>query len=240
MNVILLERTDFISTERVRFSGRRLAHLHNVLRAQVDDELIVGEVDGMLGTGRLTELSDHVAELDVRLDRTPPAPLPFKLILALPRPPSLRKVLSQASALGIKSIWLIHSRRVEKSFWQSSGLEPEALRKQLLLGLEQAGDTILPQITLQKRFKPFVEDELETIVGSGRLLLADGEAEHPCPGNLDEALTLVVGPEGGFIPYEIETLQAHGARPVSLGPRALRVETAVVALISRLSPLKLL
>ena len=44
---------------------------------------------------------------------------------------------------------------------------------------------------------------------------------------------LVVGPEGGFVPRELETLAAAGARTVGLGPRALRVETAVVALLAR-------
>lgn len=54
---------------------------------------------------------------------------------------------------------LLNSYRVE-SFWQTPFLEPEAIREQLILGLEQARDSVLPEVIIEKRFKPFVEDRL--------------------------------------------------------------------------------
>ena len=56
----------------------------------------------------------------------------------------------------------------------------------------------------------------------------------PCPRGLDEAVTLAIGPEGGWIPYEIDLLANAGLQPVQLGARILRVETAVTALLARL------
>ncbi len=233
MNLILLEPEDYLEAGRVRLRGRRHEHVHGILRAAVGDELLVGELDGKRGRGRVLRLDGASVELEVRLDRAPPAALDIDLVLALPRPPSLRKVLQQATAMGVKRFWLIHSRRVEKSFWQSTGLEAKALGEQLRLGLEQAGDTVLPRVEFRRRFKPFVEDELREVSGSRPVLLADPGGAR-LTGADATACTLIVGPEGGFIPFEVDLLRERGARTVSLGERVLRVETAVVALLSKL------
>ena len=134
----------------------------------------------------------------------------------------------------MKEIILLNSWRVEKSFWESPALEPAALREQLLLGLEQGGDTVLPRLELRRRFKPFVEDALPALLASSRGLVAHPRAATPCPRAVTAHVTLAIGPEGGFIPSEVEALQRAGCQPVSLGPRPLRVEQAVPALLGRL------
>jgi len=220
MNLILLEPEDFTARGRARLGGRRLVHVRDQIRAVPGDVLRVGELGGMLGQGRILSLSDGELELEVQLDAAPPPPSPVSLVLALPRPPSLRKVLQQATAMGVKRFFLLHSQRVEKSYWQSSGLAADAIRRQLLLGLEQSRDTILPELQLRRRFRPFIEDELPSLLERGRGLV----------------VTLVVGPEGGFLAREIEQLEAQGVECVGLGDRVLRVETAVVALLARIAP----
>ena len=54
--------------------------------------------------------------------------------------------------------------------------------------------------------------------------------------DLQEPAVLTVGPEGGFTDYETEVWQAAGAELVTMGPRILRSEVAVPALIGRLYP----
>ncbi|MEZ7859603.1 MAG: RsmE family RNA methyltransferase, partial [Porticoccaceae bacterium] len=148
----------------------------------------------------------------------------------------LRRTLQTIAAMGVKTLYLVNSSRVEKSFWQTPMLRPEAVQEQLIFGLEQARDTVMPKIYLRKLFKPFVEDELGGIIAGSRALVAHPTTEMPCPINCQTAVTLAVGPEGGFIPFEVEKLNEIGFEPVHLGPRILRVETAVPALISRLFP----
>ena len=234
MNLILLHNEDFISAGRVRLTGRRLEHVSQVHRAVLGDELRVGKVDGLLGCGKVSALNEHYLELDVVLDQSPPPPLPITLILALPRPKMLKRVLQSVSSLGVKNIYLLNSYRVDKSFWSSPLLTPEKLREQLLLGLEQARDTTVPQIILCQRFKPFVEDELPKVSAGTTAYVAHPGVEQFCPHGLDGKMTLAIGPEGGFIPYEVEKLQECGFIPISLGERILRVETAVPVLLSRL------
>ncbi len=136
--------------------------------------------------------------------------------------------------MGVKRLVLLNSYRVEKSYWQSPVVQKETLREQLILGLEQARDTVLPEVLLRQRFKPFVEDELPALAEGTLPLLAHPVAEGDCPRRVEGPVTLAVGPEGGFIPYEVEKLVECGFQTVSLGERILRVETAVPALLGRL------
>jgi RsmE family RNA methyltransferase len=235
MNLVLLLPDDEIDHEgRVRLRGRRLRHVLDVHRAAVGDELRVGLLGGRIGTGRVVLLTPEALEMKVCLEREPPVPLPLTLILALPRPKALRRVLRTASSMGVKRIVLLNARRVEKSYWQSPYLEAKAMDEQLLLGLEQARDTILPEILTRPRFKPFVEDELPGLARDTLALVAHPTASAECPRNVGRAVTLAVGPEGGFIPFEVEKLAGCGFTPIRLGERILSTETAVPALLARL------
>ena len=234
MNLLLLEEADFISADRVVLRDRRLKHMQEVHRSEVGDSLRVGRVGGLLGSAELLRLEPREAELSVAFDREPPAKLPLTLVLALPRPKMLRRVFQTVATMGVQKVILVNSYRVEKSFWQTPFLEPAAIREQLILGLEQARDSVLPEIVIEKRFKPFVEDRLPAIV-DGTLGLVGHPGDFPaCPRAVEQPVTLAIGPEGGWIPYEVELLRASGLNPVQLGERILRVETAVTALLARL------
>jgi RsmE family RNA methyltransferase len=234
VNLLLLEDADFIASDRVVLRDRRLKHMQEVHRSEVGDSLRVGRVGGLLGSAELLRLEPREAELSVVFDREPPAKLPLTLILALPRPKMLRRVFQTIATMGVPKVILVNSYRVEKSFWQTPFLEPAAIREQLILGLEQARDSVLPEIVIEKRFKPFVEDRLPAIV-DGTLGLVGHPGDFPaCPRAVEQPVTLAIGPEGGWIPYEIDLLRASGMNPVQLGERILRVETAVTALLARL------
>ncbi|MEB0094133.1 16S rRNA (uracil(1498)-N(3))-methyltransferase [Pseudomonas sp. CCI1.2] len=234
MNLLLLEDADFISADRVVLRDRRLKHMQEVHRAVVGDTLRVGQLGGLLGSAELMRLENHEAELRISLDRAPPAKLPLTLLLALPRPKMLRRVFQTIATMGVPRVILLNSYRVEKSFWQTPFLEPEAIREQLILGLEQARDSVLPEIIIEKRFKPFVEDRLPQLV-EGTLGLVGHPGDYPaCPRGIAQPVTLAIGPEGGWIPYEVDLLNKAGLQPVQLGERILRVETAVTALLARL------
>lgn len=229
MNLILLFDDDFVGESRVRLAGRRLEHVTNVHRAALGDELTVGVAGGRIGRGVITRLDDTL-EMQVTLDRDPPPPLPLTLILAVPRPKVLNRVIAGATSLGVKRILLINAWRVEKSYWKSPRMSADNLRAQSILGLEQARDTILPVIEQHRLFRPFVEEE----TFEGLKLVAHPIAARECPREVARHVTLAIGPEGGFIAAELESLQRAGFEAVTLGERILRVETAVAALIARL------
>jgi RsmE family RNA methyltransferase len=229
VNLVLLEPRELRADGTARVEGRRAAHVAGVLGAAPGDRIQVGVVGGRMGGAEVIGVAPSAVTLRPELDRDPPPPAPVSLLLALPRPKILRRVLQASAAMGVKRLVLLGSWRVEKSYWGSPHLAPDAIREELLLGLEQGRDTVLPEVTLRRLFKPFVEDELAATFPEPARLLA-----HPAGAPPLEALSpagpravLAVGPEGGFTAFEAEELRRRGFEAFSLGPRVLRVDAAV-------------
>ncbi|KZX59432.1 16S rRNA (uracil(1498)-N(3))-methyltransferase [Halioglobus sp. HI00S01] len=234
MNLLLFSRSELGSDGLLSVDDGRLQHLLEVHGKEVGDTVRIGEINGRMGHGKVLSINTEVAVLEPTLDQLPPAKLPLILVLALPRPKMLRRILRAVAEFGVAELHLINSLRVEKSFWQTPVLDPDTIREYLLQGLEQSRDTVLPPVSCHRRFKPFVEDLLPDLVRGRQSLLAHPGNYPPCPRSIDSGTLLVVGPEGGFIPYEVAKLEAAGCKTVSLGPRILRVENAVTSLLGRL------
>ncbi|HFQ90425.1 MAG TPA: 16S rRNA (uracil(1498)-N(3))-methyltransferase [Desulfobulbus sp.] len=237
MNLLLFAE-DELRDGRLRLSGRRAGHIRTILRLQPGDTLRLGMINGRRGEGRILRMSGQEVELRVRLDHEPPPRPSLELILALPRPIMLQRILKQATVMGVARIHLVRASRVEKSFFHTPVLRPEKIRSLLVEGLEQAMDTRLPGVEVHHRFRPFVEDVVPGLAGR-RLLahpgvrsgLADVFARRRADG---EGILLAVGPEGGWSDYEVERFREQGFAAFSMGPRILHVDTAVVALLAQL------
>jgi 16S rRNA (uracil1498-N3)-methyltransferase len=229
VNLILLDPVELGPGGEVRLEGRRAAHVLEVLRPAPGDRLQVGVAGGLLGTGEVVALAPGSVTLRVLLDRLPPPRAPVDLLLALPRPKILRKVLHAAAAMGVGRLVLLGSWRVEKSYFGSPLLAPDAIADELRLGLEQGRDTVAPEVQVRRFFKPFVEDELEAAFPDAQRLLAHPAAAAPLEAVAPRAprAVVAVGPEGGWTPYEADALARHGFESFSLGPRVLRVDAAV-------------
>jgi RsmE family RNA methyltransferase len=242
VNFLLLEPGEVEAGGGAVLRGRRAEHVRTVLRAHAGQVLRAGLVDGP--TGRATVLA--VDEDEVRVQcawaaaaaSSEPADV---LLLAVPRPKVLLRMLAHAAALGFTRIVLFRSWRVEKSHLQSSAMDAEAQRAQLLAGLEQSGRTHLPVVQYFPLFKPMVEDELDGLaLPPGRFVAHPGAATPTAALALaaTDAFALAVGPDGGFLAYEVDALAARGFLPVSCGARALRTEVALAVLAGQLALLR--
>jgi len=227
MNLLLLLPDELAPDGTARLTGARLRHLREVLGVGPGSTVRTGVLGGLVGTAEVLALTDAEAVLRTTLDRPPPARPGVDLVLALPRPKALRRVLAASASLGVDRLFLVAAARVEKSYFSSPVLTPERMRKHLLDGLEQAQDTLPPEVHVEPRFRPFVEDRLDALLGLGeRWLLHPGNdgPERPSP---EGRLALAVGPEGGWVPFERTLLEARGFRPLGFGMRTLRTETIV-------------
>eukprot|EP00434_Breviolum_minutum_P003397 symbB.v1.2.002987.t2/scaffold159.1/size291531/6 len=166
-------------------------------------------------------------------------PVQKHLLLAIPRPAQLERLLPRVAQLGVGHVILCNASKVDARYFRSHVMEPEYLRKFLALGLAGAEDPMMPTIT--------VEPNLQDLLEAGRLQqIIPGKVSrvvaHPMPLNDEESVAatteewdqvlIAIGPEAGWEESELEMFAAADFRAVSLGPRILRSEVATVAALA--------
>lgn len=234
MNLILFKANELNANSQLTLSDQRFKQIHDIHRSQINDTVKVGELNGLIGTGLITAIDNTQVTLTVSLHSAPLPKLPLTIVLALPRPKMIRRIFRTIAELGVERLIIINSYKVEKSFWQSPALDNAKVQQYLIDGLQQSKDSVLPHVEFHKRFKPFVEDELPSIINNTKALLAHPATGESCPHQLNETITLAIGPEGGFTDYEAGKLQSIGFQGIHLGERILKVENALTTLIAKL------
>ncbi|MBK5255647.1 MAG: 16S rRNA (uracil(1498)-N(3))-methyltransferase [Vicinamibacteria bacterium] len=241
MNLVILDPGELSAGGKVRLSGPRAAHLLQVLRVKDGQTVRVGVLNGALGAATVRSVGDETVDLTCVLDARPPRPQRVDLLLAVPRPKVMRRLWAQLAALGVRRIILTNAERVERPYFDTHVLTPQCYRPLLIEGLQQARDTLLPAVSIHRRFKVLIEDELDVIdEGAGLRLVADPDA-GPSVSEIVSArlgpepearVLLAIGPEGGWNAFELGLLQAHRFHHVGMGSRTLRTDTACLALLA--------
>lgn len=246
MNIILLDRKEIIG-DLVTLRDRRAEHIVKVLRVSQNDRVTVGIINGKVGYGIIKELEKHQpyhVKLKVILDKIPDTPAPFDIMLALPRPIVFKRIINHLTALGVNHVFVVNAAKVEKSYWESSMVTESGWRLYMREGLEQAVDTRLVEFTFHRGFRPFVEEVIPAITNRyAQMLVAHPESDHDLARVYragKNPVLMAIGPEGGWNEYELEQMRTRGFDQFSLGPRILRVETAVTAVHASITLLRTL
>jgi len=239
MNLLLLDPADFQGDGRVVVSGRRAAHVASVVRPAAGDKLLIGVVDGRKGVGVVLACGPNELVLEPRLDpELEPVP-PIDLLLALPRPKALRRLLTDIACLGVGTLHLTNAWRVERAYFASPALAPEAVDADLRRGLEQARATHRPRVVVHHRLMAFLDDTLPDLAPGARLLAHPQASRGLAAGDVaGERVLIAIGPEGGWIEREVATFLERGFTAFTLGPRVLRTEAAVPAIFGWISALR--
>ena len=247
MNLILFAANEIKSDGTVSLKDRRSEHILSILGCKPGDTIRAGVINGAVGTAEILAIKGKGKKAEINLSFTAEGSSVVQptvdLILGLVRPIMLKKILAQAASLGVGRIFLINANRVEKSFFGAGLLNDEKYRTYLIEGLEQAKDTYLPQVSIHERFRPFIGDFIPSVVSSYKKMLVahpDGEIDmrQAVAGGTEGRILLAVGPEGGWVDFEIDKFIAQSFVPVSMGSRVLRTDTAVVALLAQLMVLR--
>jgi RsmE family RNA methyltransferase len=235
VNLILIDPSELDAAGSARLTDGRAAHLRDVLHAAVGDHVRVGVIDGSRGVGTVVAIGEDAVVIRCVLERDPPPRPSVDLLLALPRPKVMRRLWAQLSALGVDRIILTNAERVERDYFGAHSLDVRVYRPLFIEGLQQARDTRVPRVSVHKRFKVLIEDELDQMCPDDVRLVAHPGVDTPASSRLRAdggRVLLAVGPEGGWNEFELTLLETHGFLSVGMGSRSLRSDTACIALVA--------
>lgn len=242
MNIIILFESDKQKDGSYCLADSRAEHIRTILKSHINDRLEIGILNGSRGSAVVKSIdSSQVVLSDIQFKDTNLPKIIVDIIVALPRPQTVKKVLFTSAMMGVRNIFFIRSNRVEKSFFHSPLLEGENLREHLIEGLQQGKNTMLPNVFIHEKFKPFFEDSLQEFYAerneSPLMLLPDLEAVEMLSkiyNKKEKHLLIAIGPEGGWVPFETEMMESLGFQKFKLGDWTLRVEHALTACLAQI------
>jgi RsmE family RNA methyltransferase len=236
MNRILIQQTELDENNRLVISDYRAKHIIDVLAPTLGEKLKIGVLNGNPGIGIVNSISNGEVNLHCEFAEQQIPPPTTSLLLALPRPKVLKRLIPQIVALGVEELILTNAEKVEKNYFATHWLKESNYNKLIINGLEQSGDTQMPKIKIVKRLKPFLEDDLPKQFKTHNLLLAHPYTENRLSDICSkEKILLAIGPEGGWSQFETDMFEDAGFKPFTLGSRILRSDTAVIATLAMIN-----
>lgn len=244
MNLVIVTDKDFIDSNKLEIFDERYLHIKNILKKNINETVEIGIINKEITTAKIQNYNQNsicleVIKKDTIIDRTI---IELDIICALPRPQTIKKILPLIATAGVRNLHFIRSNRVEKSFYNSPLVQSkEKINKYLIDGLSQGKRIKLPEVKIFDRFQKYFDDEFVKIKEKSPdktsyliahpgtdINLYDVAKDHKI-----EKLTVAVGPEGGWIPHELNYMEELGFQKVNLGPSIFRVENAINAIIGQ-------
>jgi 16S rRNA (uracil1498-N3)-methyltransferase len=226
VNLILFRREEL--GQPLARTDARARHLLEVLRRRPGDGFDLGVVDGPRGRGTLRAIGEETVRFEVSLGAEPPALAALHLVVGLPRPQTARRILQEATSLGVARLDFVRCARSDPNYARSTLWSSGEWRRYLEAGAQQAFCTRLPAVSWDRP----LGEALAGLPPAARRLALDPYEATTALGDAAPAhppAVLALGPERGWDSADRATLRAAGFVLAALGPRILRTETAVVA-----------
>lgn len=246
MNIVLFSDDDYATPDCIKEgcvfykNDERYLHIKKVLHLKEGDVFKAGIINGKIGEALISHLSEEkivfsfCPNIPDKIE-TRPLPLPpIKIILGFPRPIQLRRILRDAASLGFAEIVLCGTELGERSYLKSNLSSPEEIKKYLLDGISQAGQTLLPAFSFCGSVKEVLKDLKAASFNGSKVLLDIGDFPSLSTFRMTkgESILIAIGSERGWTQNERETFFSEGFISYSMGKRILRTETALTSALS--------
>ena len=223
---------DYVPDDEAVLTGENARHAAKSLRMRPGEAITLCDCLGYDYLGEVTRMDEdavHVKILEIRKSFAEPSVL-VTLCQALPKSDKMDWIVQKAVELGVWRIQpVLTARCIARPDAKAAAKRVQRWQKIALEAAKQSGRGIIPEVTELCPFDCAVQ------AAQGRRILfyeGGGKRVPELVSAQDTALTLFIGPEGGFTPEEVALVQSLGGENATLGPRILRAETAPLAALT--------
>ena len=228
----------------LRLSEGEAHHAARVLRVQVGERVTVLNGAGGEFLCEVAEVNKREVVLRVAEKKTHvAAPFQVTLLQAIPRGKIIESIIEKATELGVHRIVPLLTERVATRLDARDAVEKGAKWQHVAIeAIKQCGALWLPKVETPLTFKEYLSRNEKfdlSLVGA-----LQGKARHPREvlgqfeknkGAKPKGVAIWIGPEGDLAADELKAILDSGAKPITLGPLVLRVETAAIYCLSFLN-----
>ena len=222
---------------RVTFDADESRHLTRVLRLAPGDTVVATDGAGRDYTVRLDSVGEAASGTVLAVERgAPESPLAITLVQGIPKGDKMEAIVRAATELGVARVRPALCERtivrLEPGRWRDRATRCQRRARE---AAKQCGRAVIPEVEAPRPLAECLAEAGPADLGlcfweGGGVPLHDALAATSAP----RSALLVVGPEGGLSPAEVDAARAHALTVTSLGPRILRTETAGPAVVALL------
>ena len=229
-----------VQDELLTITGPEVNHIRNVMRLKPGEEISVSiGGDGKEYRYGIESYTEDSVLCRLRFVKDKEVELPVKVLLfqGLPKADKMDLIVQKAVELGAAEIIPVSMERCVVKL-DAGKAAKKTVRWQTIAesAASQSRRSIIPRVLAPMSMKEAVEyakEQTEVRVIPYELQEDDGSVKQYLESLKEgESVSIFIGPEGGFAPGEVELAKEAGIRPISLGRRILRTETAGLAILS--------
>jgi 16S rRNA (uracil1498-N3)-methyltransferase len=231
-----------INEEKINIINQDVNHIKNVLRKQVGDELEICNQDTQENyLAKIMKISEDEIKCDIieKLLSQVESNVYLHIFQGLPKADKMELVIQKSVELGVNEITPVAMKRsVVKISSKDENKKIQRWQKISEVAAKQSGRNIIPNITNIANVKEIINISN----GYDALIVAyENEQTNTLKNELQKLkeiskeqikIGIVIGPEGGLEPADVDYLKEHGAKIVTLGKRILRTETVALNVAS--------